>query len=298
MASLQFDKDKVNLIAYAKNQTGLNYRTGPGTNYKILGTAPYNKSYGRTTGNYYQMSDGIWYQVLLNGKDSYAFVRNDVTRLAKPTKNPVTSSDSKKVIDGLVNNDMKINESLIRTANLLQSLKNKGVKTDSYNNEYKSLLNRYIQRQNKIKNSKILKWKTGLKRGYEKLSVGFKTFLSTQFGINISGIGAIPIIAVVVSAVAGAGLAVLAYFAFKPEYDESKTDYKKIIELENVLNKVDPNTAGKIRQEIEKQIDTAYYKGETSGKFSGAFKIVKPLAMAFLGFWGITKFLDSQKNKK
>jgi hypothetical protein len=298
MADLLFNKDYVNLLTTAKNQVGLNYRTGPGTSYKTIGTAPYGKSWGRTTGNYYKMSDGIWYQVILNDNKGYAWVREDVNRLIIPKDSPVGESEGKKLVDQLVSNDMKIHESLIRSANILSSAKAKGIDISSYQDKYKGLLARLIRRQDKIKNSRILSWKTGLKKGMDKLVEGFKSYVLTNFGIYIQGIGAIPIIAVVISAAAGAGLSIAAYFAFRPEYDESTTDLKISKELEDVLKNVDPETAGKIKADLEKQVDTAYSRGKTQGTFSGMFNIIKPIAFALVGFWGITKVLESQSKRR
>jgi hypothetical protein len=298
MADLLFNKDYVNLITTAKNQAGLNYRSGPGTSYKNIGTAAYEKSFGRTSGNYYKMTDGIWYQVVLNDNKGYAYVRGDVTRLVVPKDTPVTEAEGKKLVDQLVSNDIQVHESLIRSANLLNSVKAKGTNISSYQDKYKGLLTRLIRRQDKIKNSKILSWKTGFKKGMDNLVEGFKSYVLTHYGLYIQGIGAITLVAIVIGAVAGAGLSVAAYFAFRPEYDESKTDLKISKELEEVLSKVDPVTAEKIKTDLEKQVDTAYNKGKTAGTFSGMFNIIKPIAFAALGFWGITKLIDSQGRKR
>jgi hypothetical protein len=298
MDELLFNRDYVNLITTAKNQAGLNYRTGPGTRYKSIGIAAYGKSWGRTSGNYYKMSDGIWYQVILNDNKGYAWVREDVIKLVLPKDTPVSDSSAKKLIEDLVSNDIQVHESLIRSANVLNAAKAKGINIAAYKEKYKGLLSRLIRRQDKIKNSKILSWKTGLKKGMDKLVEGFKSYVLINFGLYIQGIGAVTLIAIVVSAVAGAGLAVAAYFAFKPEYDESKTDLKLSKELEAVLKTVEPETAAKIKADLEKQIDTAYSRGKTQGTFAGMFNIIKPLAFAALGFWGITKLIDSQGKKR
>jgi hypothetical protein len=298
MAELLFNRDYVNLLTTAKNQAGLNYRTGPGTNNKTIGTAAYGKSWGRTSGNYYKMTDGIWYQVIVNDNKGYAWVREDVTRLLLPKDSPVTDSQSKKMIDQLVSNDMQIHDSLISSANILNAAKAKGINVSAYNEKYKGLITRLIRRQDKIKNSKILSWKTGLKKGMENLLDGFKTYVLTNFGIYIQGIGVIPLVAIVISAVAGAGLAVAAYFAFKPEYDESTIDLKVSRELEDLLKTTDPETADKIKADLEKQVDKAYNRGKTQGTFAGMFKIIQPLAFAALGFWGITKIIGSQSKKR
>jgi hypothetical protein len=45
-------------------------------------------------------------------------------------------------------------------------------------------------------------------------------------------------------------------------------------------------------------VDTAYGHGKTQGTFSGMFNIIKPLAFAVLGFWGISKILESQSKRR
>ena len=121
-----------------------------------------------------------------------------------------------------------------------------------------------------------------------------KVTLSWKFGINI---GVIPVAAVVVGAIIGGGLATAAYFAFRPDYDESKTDLIISTELEEALSKVTPETATKIKAGLEKQVDDAYNSGKTAGSFSGMFSILKPVAIGLLGFFAIQKFLQSQNKK-
>ena len=189
-----------------------------------------------------------------------------------------------------------IHESLILSANLLTSASSKGINVSAFQDKFKGLFTRLTRRQEKIKTSKILAWKTGLKKGMDNLVEGFKTYMLVNFGVYIQGIGSIT--AIVIAAVAGAGLAVAAYFAFRPEYDESKTDLKISRDLEDLLKKTDPENATKIKADLEGQIDKAYNTGKTQGTFSGMFNIIKPLAFAALGFWGITKLIDSSNKKR
>lgn len=294
MAELQYNKEYTNKLTSPKSQSGLNYRLGPGTNYKSFGVCPYGKSWGRTTGNFYKMTDGSWYQVLLNGEKGYTWIREDVTSFTDPAQNDVTAAQSKKMIDELVYNDIVIHESLIKSANLINSIKAKGVSIKAQETQYITLLNRHARRQEKIKNSKVLKWQTGLKKGITKLVDGFKSYLLSQ-GIYIAGIGAIQLVPVVLAAAAGAGLAITAYFLFRPEYDESKTDLKITRELEEALSKVDPETAEIIKKQLEEQVDDAYNKGKTAGTFDGIFRIAKPIILILAGFWIAQKVIFKEK---
>jgi hypothetical protein len=240
------------------------------------------------------MTDGNWFQVILNSSQNIAYVREDVTKFLQPKETDISAAESKKIIDGLVNNDIQVHDHLVKSANILTGLKTKGVPVSVYEKNFKSLFDRFARRQEKIKNSKILKWQSGFKKGTQNLIDGFKAYVLLNTGIYIS---ALPVAAVVISAVAGAGLSVLAYFAFRPEYDESKTDLVLSKELEETLSKLEPETARKIKDNLEQQIDKAYNTGKTHGTFSGAFKIIKPLAIAAAGFFLVTKFIEHQKKR-
>lgn len=296
MINILLDTSLINLVTGPKGDS-LNYRSEPTTSAKILVTKQKGTSAGRTTGNYTNMPDGKWYQVVLNPpSNAIAWVRSDVTGLWTPTSNSLVSdADATSLVDKLVKADDEIFHSLIRSGVIVATNKQKGKNVSSVEKQIADLTARLNRRQDKIKTSKILKWKTGIKAGYDKAWAWTKKIL------GISGIGAVPVVVVVVAALAGAGLATAAYFAFKPDYDESTVDLKVSKDLEELLNKADPQTAQEIKANLEKQVDDAYNRGKTDGSFGGIFKTVKYLAFFFLGYIVIDKGMqlnDKRRGKK
>lgn len=274
----------------------VNVREKPSIESPNIQTVKMNVAVGRTTGTEFKMKDSSWYQVLFSAKvnnHEYGYVKANSVKLVEG-KNDISQKQAETLVNSLIENDKKIYSSLLKSANILNSLKSKGINTTAYDTKFKTLLDRHTERQDKIKTSKLLSWKAGLDNTMKSLTDGFKTYLSWKFGINI---GVIPVAAVVVGAVIGGGLATAAYFAFRPDYDESKTDLIISSELEEALSKVTPETAIKIKAGLEKQVDDAYNSGKTAGSFSGMFSIIKPVAIGLLGFFAIQKFLQSQNKK-
>ena len=278
-----------NLEVYPKGST-LNVRKTQTTSSSVLALVKSGQLAGRTTGIYTVMSDGRWFEInLSNGTQGY--VREDVTKFIKPAT--VTVEDAKGVINDLVESDKKVFETLLRISPILANQKQKGADTSGYEQQFKDLTDRLAARQDAIKKSTVIKWQTGLKKGYDGMLTWFKDLYA-----KISGIGVLPLVAIVVTAVAGAGLAAGAYYIFKPKYSESTVDLKISSDLEALLKKTDPETAKKITANLEKQIDKAYNQGTTDEKFSGMWAIIKPLAIAAAGFFLISKFLSSQNKSK
>lgn len=278
-----------NLEVYPRGSS-LNVRKTPTTASAILATVQSGKLAGKTTGNYLSMTDGKWYQLQLANK-TLGYVRDDVAAIIKP--NSVTVADAKGVINDLVESDKKVFESLLRIAPLLSVAKQKGVETSVYEKQFKTLTDRLASRQDALKKSTVIKWQTGVKKGYESMMTWFKDLYS-----KISGIGVFPIAGIVVTAVATAALGVGAYFTFKPKYSESTVDLKISSDLENLLKKTDPETASKIKVDLEKQVDTSYNQGKTDEKFSGMWAIIKPLAIALGGYLLITTFINRKTKSK
>jgi hypothetical protein len=198
---------------------------------------------------------------------------------------------------------VQINNSLIRSAVILSNLKNKKVNISQYQKTFDSIQKSWNNRQSKIKASKLLKYQTGLQKGYDKLVSASKSYFELMADTKapmMFGIGALPIIGAVILVVIGAGLATAAYFAFKPDYDQGAKDLKVTKELEAALSKVDPETAQKIKDQLGEQIDKAYTQGKTDQKISNVFSIGKYLIIGLLGFLVVSKipFKKSTSNGK
>ncbi len=291
-----FKSDRINKAAVPKG-TSLNYREKPTTSSKILHTSQAGKFAGRTTGDYLDQSDGRWWQVILTGTNALAWVREDVTSFQKPPSDPaLNEKDVQGIVDKLVNNDIEVYHSLLRSSALLKDAAAKGKDVSSFQKAHAQLNARLEARQDKIKNSKLLSWKEGIKKGYENLKKSYINYVTSPeyhaaAMMNVYGIGSIT--GVVIGAVIGAGLIVGAYFAFKPKYDESTADLKISKDLEAALATLTPEKAAEVKADLEKQIDTAYNQGKTDQFISTNLKWI---GFAALGFFGIS-FLMNQSRR-
>ncbi len=304
---MSFSTKHINLIVAPKG-TNVNIRQQPTTQSAVLfnrsNKAPEGKtpSAGRTTGDFYKDNAGhTWYKVALykeyNGQ-KYGWARNDVIKLFKPKEDNISKEKAQSLIDNLVKSDIQVYKNALLLAPLLDQAEKNGHNISQHKSKYEGLVKRLERRQNKIKTSKLLKWRTGLDKGMTWFKNSFKTYLSTQFGIygTNPNIGAIP--AIVIGAVIGGGIAVAAYFAFRPEYDESKTDLKMSKELEKALSSLTPEEAAKLKNNLEKQVDNAYNTGVSNERFGNIAKILKYGLVIGLAFWGGTKLLQASKAVK
>lgn len=274
----------------------VNVREKPAINAQLIKEFLQNQVVGRTTGTELKMKDGSWYQVLfsekVNGKE-YGYVKANSIKLVEG-KNDIEPGMVQKMIDSLISNDLAIFKSLGKSAAILNDLKAKGKNTKAFENTLTDLKFRHDVRQNKIRTSKLLSWKEATDEFVKKTTEFLVKYTPSRTYYGMYGIGAAQGVAIVVGAVVGVGLATAVYFAFRPDYDESKTDLKISSELEQALSKVSPETAEKIKTDLETQIDTAYNSGKTAGTFSGMWNVLKPLAIGFGGFLLIKSFINSQ----
>ena len=297
-----FKTNMVNKGAAPKG-TSLNYRQKPTTTSRVLHNVKKGKFAARTTGDYFDMPDGRWWRILMNNSSfTEAYVRQDVTLFVTPKTNPnITEAQAQQLINDLVKSDIAVFDNLLISGNILKKLDTAGKNVDSYKKIYDELTTRHSYRQKKIKESKLLKWKTGLKKWQSKALSLLKnweiSYNKPKMPSLIKGIGSISVTAIVIGAVIGVGLTVAIYFAFRPTYTESQTDLKLSTDLQKALQNLSPEAAQAVKNDLEKQIDDAYNYGQRQGTFSGAGKIIKPLVIGVLAYWGVTKFLESQKNK-
>ena len=300
-----FSQKHINLVA-SPSGSNVNVRKEPTTNSTVL----YNRSNtatpgtvasaGRTTGDFVKEGSYTWFKIILTksyGGQSWGWVRNDVVKLYKPKTEQISEAKAKSLIDNLVQTDIQVYEQALKIAPLLDSAEKKGANVSKQKNLYKEIVQRLEARQEKMKNSKLLKWQTGIKKGTEKLKDFFKSFLATQYHIyGTESIGAIGTI--IISAVIGGGLVVAAYFAFRPDYDESKTDLKMSTELEKALSLLTPIEAAKLQKDLEKQVDTAYNTGKSNERFNVLGGGLKWALIALVVGWGVTKGLNVYSSVK
>ena len=278
-----FSQKHVNLIASPKGSS-VNVRKEATTASAILfnrsGSASAGKvaSAGRTTGDFVKIGNYTWYKISLSKAykgQSWGWVRNDVIKLYKPKADNISKAKAKSLVDNLIKSDIKVYEQALKIAPLLSAAEKNGENVSKYKNTYKGIIERLESRQSKLKTSKLLKVKTGIKKGMEFLKKGFKAYLATQFHIRVTGDSIGSITAVVIGAVIGGGVAVAAYFYFRPDYDESKTDLKMSAELEKALSLLSPEEAAALQANLEKQVDNAFNYGKSNERFGNIFSILK-----------------------
>lgn len=290
-----FDENYRYLEIFAAGNN-VNIRSGPGTDSPVIATVlKKGNLVGETTGAYLNMPDGRWIQTMFNKK--YGYVRQDVVTLAKRT-----AKDSLSIVQKLVENDKLVYESLQRSDVLLQVGKAKGLITPAHQKTFDTLLNRLTARQNAIKTSTVIKWQAGVNKAMEEAKKAIinasqnDPLMHIPIGgtENISGWPAI-----VIGVAAGAGLSAAAYFVFKPKYDESTVDLKISRDFEALLKKTDPETAKKITDDLEKQIDTAYNQGKKDQWIKSLGNILLPVGLFVGGYFLVSSFIrtESKKNK-
>lgn len=313
---MAFDNTKVNKILTTADAGAVNIRETPSFNAPVLVKVAVGQPGGRSTGQYLQMSDGNWFQVNLykpvNGKtygyapEFYKGKKNISFTEPNSNNNQQAENNAQKLVDDVVSTDKKVYEGIYRSYIKMLSLQNKGV-TIPLQLQAK-LASVYItlrDRQDKmLKSGYIESYKTGTPEKY----VSYKTSLNNAMiahmnnGHFMRGIGVIPVIAwIIIAAVVGASSAAVAYYAFKPNYEDSKRDLKIIDELEKALNTLTPEEKEKVVDNLEKQVDDAYNAGKTDQKVKDTFSfgaIGKYLLMGFLGFILIDKFLAKRNQRK
>jgi len=277
-----------------------NVREGTATTERVIWTVEPGNLIGTATGYYKEEKDGSWVQILLpqpKGGMTKGFVRTDVVKMATEAESKQLAQAGDELIQKLVKSDMEVGTVLTRIDNTLKAAEKKGINVSDYRTNWNKLAERFNTRQTSIKNSKVLQYK-------EKLIV-LATYAkawwltnSMLFGVSKSRrIGAVPLVAVIVGAVAGVGLSVAAYFILKPKYTESQTDLKISQDLEKALSTLDPQARQAVVNDLESQIDTAYNQGKTDGTFSGMGKILKPILFLGLGAFAVTKIMNHEPQK-
>lgn len=289
MSTVKVDNNNINKVVFSRTGGVLNVRETPSTSKPPLLVLQPGQPAGRTTGNYLTMQDGNWYQVSLIkpvGNNNYGYVRQDVIRFENPPQSPIAESNAQKLLNNLVETDKENFARFYVIAAQLAAAQKKGINITAQKQRLTALVNKFIQRQRKLQNSNLV-----------KASLATTDFINKLKGFV--GIGEVVIgtgVVIGVSVAAGAALAAAAYYAFKPDYDQAYADKRAAIALEDVAAKLSPQDYAALKEKVAKEISEAYNQGKSDGSTSGGFTVVKYLAVAFLGFMAVDKFLVSRNN--
>ncbi len=296
---MAFNKDKVNLIV-SPVSSSFNVREIPSVNGRVLVNIGAGKAAGRTSGYYFSMPDGNWYQVNLYTPVlgiNHGYVREDAVRFITPApdKNEVAESNSKQMIGDLTKNCVRIYTELQKHRVKISALKKAGVNTSAWEAQYLALLKDFVLAQVNLKTCpfvSVAEYKETNPELFEAIS-----------GVNVKRIGVVPVV-LIVGVVVGLGLAALAYYALKPDYDRSVANLKVSKELEAALDAavksgaISEEERKDILADLEDQIDDAYNRGKTDQNFKTSWAWAKYLAGGLTGFYLIDKFLQRRERSK
>lgn len=294
LSVLTLDTDGRYFICTADRVTDrVNIRSGASTSDGIIGHL--------YVGDYLQMqkkayNDGTyrWYGVLtIDGKIGY--IRGDYVKTVYLKNTEPTTAQTQSIIDALVASDKDVYNNLLICASLLEVQKKNGCNVSSCLSKFNTLNERLAERQNALRENSIFhNVKTVVSSIWNSAKNSYNAVLS-----YISGIGVLPVaiyaIVAGVSLVIGAVSSLAIYYAFKPKYDQSTVDLKQTKELKEALEKLSPEKAQKVVEDLEKQIDDAYNNGKTDGSFSGIWNVAKYVVVGIGGFYLVSQFLKSNK---
>jgi len=286
--ALNTNPDLVNLVILPKNDK-LTVRMYPSTNdttetggSNIIFTANKGEGVGRTSGQYV-LIDGFYWLVVnlyktytINGiKRNYGYVREDVVDKYIPKDNAVAEANCSSMMHDLITNDKKLYAQLLKLNYLLAAAKSQGKNTASIQTQFNAIKAEYEARQNRIKASKWVE----VQEWSDTVLDNIKSF----FGIGLEPITMTAIGAVLIGALA----MVEVYYLFKPDYETGKANLQVSKNLETALANLTPEQAQAVKNDLEKQIDTAYNQGKTDQKTTdsttGIFGNLKTIAIVALG---------------
>lgn len=279
----------------------VNVRQSYGTNSPIVGKLTKTEkwkvlSYGYKTG---ETENEKWYALKMPS-GSIGFVRKDLLQFYTITdKDNYTEKELNTFLSDLTAINKSIYLRLLQCSVLIETAVKQGKveQATQYASVLKNLNNRLYNRQEELESSPYLKIKTAFEKAWEKGFNVYKKLLS-----NISGcsyVGAVPVIVAAIAgiAVVGGVAAYAIYQALKPQYDSSVADLKQSENLKKALETLTADQKNEVVADLEKQIDDAYNKGKSDSFFSGAFSIIKPIAIAIGGWYLIQLFIKKQTER-
>lgn len=275
---------------YAKFDT-INIRKDPSLDTPVIAQVHKGKPVGIVTAwmedTSAETGKKIWFRVI---GIKTGWVRQDVVTNSSRSVGNSEDAQGYDLLQNLVKTDNELYHNLLLNAESIQRLKERGITVSTYENRLNRIISSYTERQNKIKHSNLVNFQTRLNQGFQ--------WLADKFSDLIHGVGALPLIPVAIGAAIGLGTGFLIYLTFRADYSESTLNLKESKELQKLLNQVDKEVAGAIRSDLEKQIDTAYASGKTSGKISFLGGSVKNLALIGLGVLAVVKLPELLQGKQ
>ena len=247
---------------------------------------------GRTSGVYYKINGIVYFLVNIstpkNANLSYGYVDANNVHFEEPNSNEAAQY-VQELINTYIKQEQGIYKKLLFLAPIIKKMRDDKVQGyQNYLAAYKLLLERLYLRQETFINSQLVNVQTAQLKGGEKEKEELKTLWAA-----ISGIGVIPVIVyLVAAAIVAGGTAAICYYAFKPNYEESKVDFKLSKELDDTLRaKLTPAEYAQLNKEGKENLNTAYSYGKGEGKVNLVTKV-----LLFIGaFYTVDKYVLKTK---
>lgn len=288
------DISKAGLVVYPRGSR-LPVYDDP-TDGKKIDSYDKGEAAGRTTGDILYMDNAtVWLRVNLTkpsaiGLKMIGWVRMDYSTLAKTEANPKVDGKAEDMLNDMLKHDADIVRRLQRVYNAALILKKQGKNVDKISAVMGKLLGGVISRQNKLKRTE---------------GVTLKRPLQANITINkISGpgVGAAPLVIYGLVALAGGIATVALYYAFRPDYFDSKKDFIITADLEKMIdaNIADPKAREELKEKIkevgQEQLKDAYKDGQTDQRFRDMWSVGKYALFGFGVFLLISK-VGGRKDK-
>lgn len=276
---MSFDKELINQTAIAYGSAGTKLRKYPSANPIIdgqkndIGSKSNGQFIGLLSGYFFRMNDGIWYQILLN-PSGYCYCRKDVIVINKSATGVLNKESESELLVNMANNDKELYKRLIYLEYLVKKSAQKNQQITSIDESLQKVFKRYNLRQQKIKESNIVK--------FEEWNDSALNYFKQKLGISALPALAAPLLLFASGAVAAG----LIYYAFKPDYEDSKSDLKISKDLQILLESLNPAEAQAIKNDLEKQIDDAYNAGKSDQGFLSVLKTLVIVSAVSIGLYG------------
>jgi hypothetical protein len=188
------------------------------------------------------------------------FVRFDLMTKVQPVTT-IKEGDGKALLQNIISRDFSTYHQILVNEELISRLKKKGIATASFELQNNSIKTRYLARRKKIEDSKMLRFQTGVRKGFEWLKdkLGISAIGEpVTFTITVGG----AIIAASIVLLVGAAIA---YKMFHTDATAAEVDLKSAETLNKLIEAAKPEEAKKLKAEIQTLANKAYQDGYTKG---------------------------------
>lgn len=249
--------------------TGVTVYEKPSYSSAVLYTV--NGFVGMADGMYENVDGWTWYRIgAIDGTHVWGWVREDYVDLKSVS--PVEYNTAQARLNLIIENDMNSLTYLLISAEYCRRLEAKGYDVSAQKKKIRELYNSIVERNQAIKESNTAE---NIQFGQSTLTEFAPALLAIVNNTAFVGlvISTTALITIIVGAVLVGATATYFYFTNEARMKESTYTYEECKELSEILEKVDPETAKKIRSDIDRQVKEAESQGYSNGYFKGAFGV-------------------------